>query len=134
MQASEPAATPMRTACAMSWPSSNSAATLARGEVPAMVGLRLFLPDSWTADPERMQRAGVPAEFQAARTKPEIAIEEINRLRAAGLRFGRELHRIVALRGRPAIIVSEHGPELTSHAMLRWQRRQGALEKTARAS
>ena len=62
--------------------------TLARGEVPVMVGLRLFLPDSWTADPERMRRAGVPAEFQAARTKPEIAIEEIDRLRAAGLRFG----------------------------------------------
>ena len=34
---------------------------LARGEVPVMVGLRLFLPDSWTADPERMRRAGVPA-------------------------------------------------------------------------
>lgn len=62
--------------------------TLARGEVPSMVGLRLFLPDSWIADPERMQRAGVPAEFQAARTKPEIAIEEIDRLHAAGLRFG----------------------------------------------
>ena len=52
------------------------------------VGLRLFLPDSWTADPERMRRAGVPAAFQAARTKPEIAIEEIERLRGAGLRFG----------------------------------------------
>jgi SRSO17 transposase len=62
--------------------------TLARGEVPAMVGLRLFLPESWTADPERMRRAGVPAEFQAARSKPEIAIAEIDRLRAAGLRFG----------------------------------------------
>jgi SRSO17 transposase len=62
--------------------------TLARGEVPAMVGLRLFLPDSWTADPDRMRRAGVPAEFQAARTKPEIAVEEIDRLRATGLRFG----------------------------------------------
>ncbi len=62
--------------------------TLARGEVPIMVGLRLFLPDSWTADAERMQRAGVPVEFQAARTKPEIAIEEVDRLRAAGLRFG----------------------------------------------
>jgi SRSO17 transposase len=52
------------------------------------VGLRLFLPDSWTADPERMRRAGVPAAFQAARTKPEIAIEEIEGLRGAGLRFG----------------------------------------------
>lgn len=62
--------------------------TLARGELPVTVGLRLFLPESWTSDPARMRRAGVPAEFQAARTKPEIAIEEIDRLRAAGLRFG----------------------------------------------
>jgi SRSO17 transposase len=62
--------------------------TLARGELPVTVGLRLFLPDSWTTDPARMRRAGVPPEFQAARTKPEIAIEEIDRLRAAGLRFG----------------------------------------------
>lgn len=61
---------------------------LARGEVPAMVGPRLFLPDGWIADPERIQRAGVPAEFQTPRTKPKIAIEEIDRLRAAGLRFG----------------------------------------------
>jgi SRSO17 transposase len=62
--------------------------TLARGEVPVMVGLRLFLPDSWSADPERMRRAGVPAEFQAPRSKPETAIEEIDRVRTAGLRFG----------------------------------------------
>lgn len=62
--------------------------TLARGEVPVMVGLRLFLPDSWTGDPDRMRCAGVPAEFLAPRSKPEIAIEEVDRLRATGLRFG----------------------------------------------
>ena len=28
--------------------------TLAPREVPVMVGLRLFLPESWTSDPERM--------------------------------------------------------------------------------
>src|SRR6478735_9428396 len=27
--------------------------TLARGEVPVPVGLRLFLPDEWTSDPDR---------------------------------------------------------------------------------
>src|SRR5690606_6048868 len=43
---------------------------LARGEVPVMVGLRLFLAESWTADPERMRRAGVPAELQTPKTKP----------------------------------------------------------------
>lgn len=43
----------------------------------------------------------------------------------SGLRVGRELDRIVALRGRPAMIVSDNGTELTSHAMLRWQQERG---------
>jgi putative transposase len=38
-----------------------------------------------------------------------------------GLRVGRELDRIVALRGRPALIVSDTGTEPTSNATLRWQ-------------
>jgi SRSO17 transposase len=61
--------------------------TLASREVPVMVGLRLFLPDSWTADAERMKRAGVPQERQIVLTKPEIAIEEIDRVIASGARF-----------------------------------------------
>src|SRR3974390_3257209 len=43
--------------------------TLARGEVPAMLALRLFLPESWTSKRARLERAGVPAEYRAARTK-----------------------------------------------------------------
>lgn len=62
--------------------------TLASREVPVMVGLRLFLPETWTDDPERMMRAGVPLERQQALTKPEIAIEEIDRIIASGARFG----------------------------------------------
>jgi SRSO17 transposase len=62
--------------------------TLASREVPVMVGLRLFLPESWTDDPKRMARARVPEDRQAARTKPEIAIEEIDRVIASGTRFG----------------------------------------------
>jgi SRSO17 transposase len=62
--------------------------TLASGEVPVMVGLRLFLPESWTSDPARLSRARVPEERRTYRTKPEIALQEIDRLCAAGVRFG----------------------------------------------
>ena len=62
--------------------------TLASGEVPVTVGLRLFLPEVWTNDPDRMARARVPEDRQTALSKPEIAIEEIDRVRAAGVRFG----------------------------------------------
>ena len=62
--------------------------TLARGEVPVTVALRLFLPESWTNDRARLKRAGVPIEYRAARTKPEIALAEIDRVIAAGVRFG----------------------------------------------
>lgn len=62
--------------------------TLASREVPVMVGLRLFLPESWTNDVERMTVARVPLDRQQALTKPEIAIEEIDRVIASGVRFG----------------------------------------------
>jgi len=46
----------------------------------------------------------------------------------SGLRVGRELERIVELRGcRPAMIVSDNGMELTSHTILRWQEERGVL-------
>ena len=62
--------------------------TLARGEVPVMLALRLFLPESWTSNRARLQRAGVPAEHRIARTKPELALAELDRVIAAGVRFG----------------------------------------------
>jgi len=60
--------------------------TLAYGEVPVPVGLRLFLPESWAGDPSRLSKAGVPEAMREPRTKPEIALEEVDRLTAAGLR------------------------------------------------
>src|SRR3974377_1231113 len=61
--------------------------TLARGEVPVMVALRLFLPDSWISDGQGVARAGVPAEYRTTQTKPEIALAEIDRLISIGVRF-----------------------------------------------
>jgi SRSO17 transposase len=48
--------------------------TLARGEVPVVLALRLFLPESLTSKRARLERAGVPAEYRTARTKPEMAL------------------------------------------------------------
>jgi len=56
--------------------------------VPVMLALRLFLPESWTSKPARLKRAGVPAEYRTARTKPEMALAELDRVIAAGVRFG----------------------------------------------
>jgi SRSO17 transposase len=65
--------------------------TLARGEVPVPVGLRLFLPAEWTEDPDRCAQAGVPEEHRRALAKTGIALEEIDRLIAAGACFDRVL-------------------------------------------
>lgn len=62
--------------------------TLACGEVPVMVALRLFVPESWTSNVRRLKRAGVPVEYRTARTKPEIALAEIDRVMVTGVRFG----------------------------------------------
>jgi putative transposase len=41
-----------------------------------------------------------------------------------GLRVIRELDRLIAIRGKPAMIVSDNGTELTSNAVLRWAAEQ----------
>src|SRR5690348_9058642 len=61
--------------------------TLARSEVPVGVGLRLFLPEDWCADAARRAAAGVP-EAVGYRPKWRIALDEIDRVLAAGARFG----------------------------------------------
>src|SRR3712207_2744271 len=63
--------------------------TLARGEVPIPIGLRLFLPGEWTRDPDRCARAGVPEAEVAPRSKGEIAPAELDRVLAAGVQIGR---------------------------------------------
>lgn len=53
-----------------------------------MLALRLFLPESWTSKRARLERAGVLIEYRTTRTKPEMALAEIDRVVAAGVRFG----------------------------------------------
>ncbi len=47
--------------------------------------LQLYLPDSWLTDTTRLDRAGVPEDQRRSRTKPEIALELLDRVRAEGL-------------------------------------------------
>jgi SRSO17 transposase len=47
--------------------------------------LRLYLPDSWLADVDRLDRAGVPDDERRALTKPQIALELLDRVRGEGL-------------------------------------------------
>src|ERR687893_2227304 len=62
--------------------------TLAGREAPVPVGLRLFLPEEWAREPARCAAAGVPEAEVVARSKGEIALAELDRVRAAGAWFG----------------------------------------------
>ncbi|MFC4063286.1 IS701 family transposase [Planomonospora corallina] len=52
----------------------------------AFVNRRLYLPESWTGDPQRRARAGVP-EHVAFRTKPQLVIDMLTEELAAGTPF-----------------------------------------------
>src|SRR5438067_2596317 len=54
-----------------------------RGDYP--LALRLFLPETWTSQPERMQAVRVPAETQVPCTKGGIALDLLDQVRAEGL-------------------------------------------------
>ena len=53
------------------------------GDYP--LALRLFLPEPWTSQPQRMQAVRVPAKFQAPQTKEQIALDLLDQVRAEGL-------------------------------------------------
>src|SRR5215208_5640670 len=65
--------------------------TLAQGEVPVPVGLRLYLPETWAADARRCASVGVPEEHRRPEAKTDLALAEVDRVIAAGARFGRVL-------------------------------------------
>ena len=45
----------------------------------------VYMPDCWATDPQRRKKAGIPEKLMFA-TKPELAIAQVKRLMAAGLR------------------------------------------------
>ena len=54
-----------------------------KGDYPLAV--RLFLPETWTSQPERMQAVRIPAPTQVPCTKGEIALDLLDQVRAEGL-------------------------------------------------
>jgi SRSO17 transposase len=54
-----------------------------RGHYP--LDLRLYLPACWLSDEERLDNAGVPEAERRALTKPQIALELLDRVRGEGL-------------------------------------------------
>jgi SRSO17 transposase len=62
-------------------------ASLGHGSQAALIDARLYLPREWTDSNERCSRAGVPESFQSFQTKPELALDIVNRARSQGVRF-----------------------------------------------
>src|SRR5947209_2076002 len=54
-----------------------------RGHYP--LDMRLYLPESWLAEPDRLDRAGVPEEARRPLSKGEIALELLDQARGEGL-------------------------------------------------
>ena len=61
--------------------------SLANHEASLPVAYRLYLPEDWTKDQARRDKAKIP-ETIAFQTKPEIALEQIKAARTAGLPQG----------------------------------------------
>jgi SRSO17 transposase len=54
-----------------------------KGHFP--LDLRLYLPEGWLADADRLDKAGVPDGERRPLTKPELALDLLDRARAEGL-------------------------------------------------
>ena len=54
----------------------------------ALVNCRLYLPESWTSDKDRCEKAGIPLEACVFKTKQELALDMIKADMAAGVEFG----------------------------------------------
>ena len=58
-----------------------------RGRWVGQADAELYLPKEWIESSVRCEAAGVPAERQVLRTKPELALEIVRRARGNGMRF-----------------------------------------------
>lgn len=61
--------------------------SLVNEKYATIINQRLFLPQSWTDNPSRCQKAGIPKEFQTFKTKPQLALEMIKQDIERGVEF-----------------------------------------------
>jgi SRSO17 transposase len=53
-----------------------------------LINTRLYLPESWTEDDERCEKAGIPENARVQKTKQQLALDMLRADMAAGVRFG----------------------------------------------
>ena len=85
------------------------------------LALRLYLPESWISQPQRLLTVRVPAEAQVPKTKGEIALELLDLVRTEGLPH----QAVVADAGYGIGIDFRHGLEERGEAYVvryRWSR------------
>ena len=87
-------------------PGAPSASTTSAPKGHYPLDMRLYLPECWLGDPERLDKAGVPEAERRSLTKGQIALELLDRVRAEGLPGGlvrgrRRLRRLGAVPRRP---------------------------------
>lgn len=61
--------------------------SLVNGTSATLIHEKLFLPESWTEDPRRCDKAGIPEDQREFRTKPELALEMIDECVKNGVCF-----------------------------------------------
>jgi SRSO17 transposase len=62
-------------------------ACLSNGDFASLVDARLYLPKSWTNDPKRCKKAGIPEEERQFKTKPQMALDIVKHQLAQGVEF-----------------------------------------------
>lgn len=62
-------------------------AAMVRGRFVGLVDCELYLPQEWIADPARCEAAGVPEQRQVLQTKPQLALQIVQRARQNGVGF-----------------------------------------------
>lgn len=62
-------------------------AALVRGRFVGLVDCELYLPKEWIEDPVRCEAAGVPQQRQVLQTKPQLALQLVQRARQNGAGF-----------------------------------------------